>query len=305
MSTVLLAIDMPAHGANEVAVPTPRDCRYPGSEQTTATPISGESKSLAFPQDDVFRPLLADPKQPQFLMSYQRMRFRGVGRSINAGFNGFGETFGLWGSRDSKCNGMQIGIQGAVFGQCNMDAPSYDLINSDYVMGIPFSMRRGPFSLRARLYHQSSHLGDEFLLSNPGIKRLNLSFEEAETIASYDISWVRVYGGGGYLIHRDPDLKRGKLQWGVEFRPPDRPSPILRDVIENLQLVPIVAVDFKNFEQQGWNLNANVVAGVELYRPGGTHRLRFLLSYYRGYNPYGQFFDQKIEMFGAGFYFNL
>jgi hypothetical protein len=302
---ILLGISLPAYGAVGVAVPTSRDCRYPAREETSATTIPGESKFVAFPQDDVFRQLFADPKQPQFLASYQRMRFRDIGRSINAGFNGFGETFGLWGSRDSKCNGWQVGVFGAVFGQFNLEAPSEDLINTDYLMGLPFSFRRGPISLRARLYHQSSHLGDEFLLSNPGFTRLNFSFEEIEAIGSYDFPSVRIYGGGGYLIHVEPVLKRGKLQWGFEFRPPDRPSPILRSMIENLQLVPLAAVDFKNYEQQGWNLNVNVVAGVELYRPGGTRRLRLLLSYYHGRNPYGQFFDQKIEMFGIGMYFSL
>lgn len=309
---LLLALAFVWHGSGdlaraeiEVVTSAPRDCRYPAPEATPLSAGPEPSRTIVFPQDDLFRPLIADPKQPQFLLTYQRMRFRDLDRSMNAGFVAFGETFGLWTRRDGRCNGIQIGIHGAVFSQFNLDAPSKDLINSDFIIGFPLTWRHGPLSTRLRLYHQSSHLGDELLLSNPGIRRLNFGFEELEGLLSIDVPWVRAYGGGGYLVHREPELDRGKLQWGIELRRPDRPSPLFRNVIENLQLVPLMAVDFKAFEQLAWNLNLNAVAGVELYRPGSTRRLRFLLSYYRGFNPYGQFFNQKIELFGFGFYFHL
>ncbi len=52
--------------------------------------------------------------------------------------------------------------------QFDLSAPSSDLINTDYVVGVPLSWRSGGWSTRVRLYHQSSHLGDEFLLGRPG-----------------------------------------------------------------------------------------------------------------------------------------
>lgn len=102
-----------------------------------------------------------------------------------------------------------------------------DLINADYVVGIPVSWRSGLFSTRLRLYHQSSHLGDEFLLANPGVNRVDLSFEAVEAILSLDApgGWGRVYAGGSYLVHREPAaLERSGVQWGLELR--DRTSSI-------------------------------------------------------------------------------
>ncbi len=66
---------------------------------------------------------------------------------------------------------------------------------------------------RVRLYYQSSHLGDEFILRNPDFNRINLSFEEIEALLSLDVKWARIYGGGGYLIHREPALDRSRAQW--------------------------------------------------------------------------------------------
>ncbi len=82
-------------------------------------------------------------------------------------------------------------------------------------MGIPVSWRRGDWSTRVRLYHQSSHVGDEFLLENPAFNRVNLSFEEVEAILSYDHRWVRVYADGGNLLHREPAVPdRHRIQMG-------------------------------------------------------------------------------------------
>ena len=211
--------------------PPPRDCRYLQTEDPAAARTADEHRGERFPKDDVFRPLTADPKEPRFLASYQRVRFRDANESINAGFVGFGENFGLWGKRQEKgCDGWQIGVLGAVFSQFNLDGPSTDLINSDFLMGFPLTWRYGILSGRVRAYHQSSHLGDEFILHRPGFQRINLSFEEIDSLVSLDLWWVRLYGGGGFIVHREPELKRGKAQWGLEIRGLKRPDVHSREI---------------------------------------------------------------------------
>jgi len=280
--------------------PPPRDCRYLHAEDPATAQTADEHRGERFPKDDVFRPLTADPKEPRFLVSYQRVRFREANDSINAGFIGFGENFGLWGKRQEKgCDGWQIGVLGAVFSQFNLDGPSTDLINSDFLMGFPLTWRYGILSGRVRAYHQSSHLGDEFILHRPGFQRINLSFEEIDSLVSLDLWWARLYGGGGFIVHREPELKRGKAQWGIELRSSKGVGFIIGSPIV------IAAADFKSFEQQGWNVNSNVVGGLEWYAPRATRRMRLFVNWYYGYNPYGQFFTQKVQTVGIGFYFGF
>ena len=281
------------------------DCRYSSGAERPEHAAPWRSHPL--PNDDVFSPLLADPKQPRFFASYQATRARDVGRSVAIASVGFGENFGLWGRREEgSCNGFQVGILAGVFSQFNLDAPSFDLLNSDFTIGLPFSWRQGPFSTRVRLYHQSSHLGDELLLGNPGINRLNLSFEELEALLSLDSpgGWGRVYAGGGYLLHRDPaSLDRAKVQWGVELRGPTWHWARLEQAVKgSLAMTPIFGADFKSFEEQGWTVNTSVMGGLEWWGTQATRRFRVLLNYYRGFNPYGQFFSQKVETFGLGLY---
>lgn len=83
-----------------------------------------------------------------------------------------------------------------VFSIFDLNADSSDLINSDFFVGLPISARYGPLSAQVRVFHQSSHLGDEFLLRGP-VDRINLSYEGADLRLSVKPwNWLRFYAGG-------------------------------------------------------------------------------------------------------------
>jgi hypothetical protein len=252
--------------------------------------ITGEAES--FPTGDVFRPLIADPKQPQFFVSF--FRFESPGERFTMASVGFGETFGLYrffGSREG--DGLQVSVEGALFAQFNMNTNSYDLQNADYTIGIPVTYRRGDNSLRFRLYHQSSHLGDELLLSANPPNRVNLSFEAIELIYSREWRGFRVYGGGEYLIDKNPStLKPLSAHWGVEYRASD---PLFWNGR------PIAGVDMKSLEEHDWALDTSVKAGIEFGHPNpGQRRLRLMAEWYKGFDPHGQFYVHKVEYYGLG-----
>src|SRR2546422_3614331 len=46
-------------------------------------------------------------------------------------------------------------IAAGVFSQFNMQSATNDLINTDYLVGLPLTYRHGSWSTRLRLYHQS------------------------------------------------------------------------------------------------------------------------------------------------------
>jgi hypothetical protein len=270
----------------------------------------GPFETLWLPPGDLFEPLLADPKQERFFLSYRHVRFRGdglpaegLGKTINAGVVGLGASFGLWGLRKPENNdGLQVDFLGAVFSQFNLDTSSDDLINSDFLVGLPITLRQGPFSARIRFFHQSSHLGDEFLLNNPTVQRANVSFEEIDSLFSFERHGLRLYGGGGYIFEgSDFKLDPLKAQWGVEWKGPIRPTPRL----EQVQVKPVFGADFKSFEEQGWNITVSLAGGLEWLRED-SNGIRILLVYLRGFMPFGQFFlTEKMENFGVEIQFPL
>ncbi len=181
-------------------------------------------------------------------------------------------------------------MQAALFAQFNMDTPSHDLINADYTIGLPATYRYGDNSLRFRIYHSSSHLGDEYLLHvHP--ERVNLSYEAIELIYSREWRGLRVYGGGEYLIHKEPtDLKPAGAHWGIEYlgRKP---------LVWHGRLVG--GVDMKSFEEHEWTIDTSVKVGLEFGQPDpGRRRVRLMAVWYKGFDPRGQFYDIKVDYYG-------
>lgn len=249
--------------------------------------------TVPFPTGELFWTLLADPKQPQFFVSWRQ--YDTSADNANLAAVGYGETFGLY-RREGKHpgDGLQVSVSGGLFAQFNLDAPSADLVNADYVIGIPVTYRRGPWSSRLRIYHQSSHLGDEFLLrAQP--ERINLSFESMEMLLSYDWRPFRLYGGGEYLISREPeDLDPEGLHAGLEYR---GDTPLLWGG----RLVG--GLDLKSWREHDWEVDTSLKVGLEFgATQPGRRRVRVMLEGYDGYSPHGQFYDDKISYYGMGVY---
>jgi hypothetical protein len=281
----LRAID----GLKEVVIAVaPADGAKPGAGSGVGEkPIKGRP----FPSGDLFRPLLADPKQPQFYVSVDSFRSLGVRSTMTQ--IGFGETFGMyrWFSGGREGDGLQMSVEASLDARFNMSTPSHNLINADYTVGTPLTYRSGDSSFRLRIYHQSSHLGDEFLLSPNPPKRINLSFESVEFLYSREWRGWRGYLGGEYLFDQDPaDRKPGMVHWGIEYRGS-------RPLLGTGRLVG--GADFKCFEEQAWAVNTSVKVGLEFGQPSPGHRrLRLMAEWYRGYDPRGQFYMNRVEYYG-------
>src|SRR2546426_1420587 len=165
------------------------------------------------PSGALFPSLLADPKEPEFFATYLWERSSRLASKL--GSVGFGQTFGVLGTRD-----WQLSIAAGVFSQFDLSSSTADLMNTDYLVGLPVAYRRGSTALRFRLYHQSSHLGDEYMI-HAHAQRVDLSFEAAELLLSRELAQWRVYGGGEYMFTHSPaDLKPGVLHAGLEYHQP-------------------------------------------------------------------------------------
>ncbi len=229
-----------------------------GSTRLVAQHAAGDPQGVtALPQGQLFGALIADPKTPRFDTSV--LQVSSGDRSTTVWAAAFGESFGLvrWGTAQ---RGVQLDLSGGVFAQFDLGTPSADLVNADYVIGLPLTFRAGGLSAQLRLYHQSSHLGDEFLI-NTRTQRVNLTFESVEWLTSYERHGWRVYGGGEYLVHREPrDLRARVVQIGVERR---QEAVLFR--IARLGVARLVgALDGQWAEQHAWGPAWSAKAGLEL-----------------------------------------
>jgi hypothetical protein len=248
-----------------------------------------------FPGGLLFRPLIADPRWPHFGASWQH--YFGDRQFNDLAAVSFGESFAFYRDRIGGA-WWEVGLQAGVFSVFDIDSESFDLVNTDYLVGIPVSLRYQDFSAQFRLYHQSSHLGDEFLLRTR-TNRINVSYEAIDLRLSYEIAdVVRLYGGGGYLFDQTPsNLDQFSVQYGLELTSPwpSRPS----------RWRPIAAVDVKQHEENNWNADISARAGIEIDGVLLTRKLQILLEYFSGYSPNGQFYKDKVQYFGIGTHFHF
>lgn len=265
-----------------------------------AVAAQSRTQPVAFlPSGDVFAPLLADPKQPEFLAGVVRLNSNI--RRTTVGAAAFGENIGVirWTLRTNGA--VQVGLAGGVFAQFDLASTSIDLLNADYLIGVPLTYRTGPLSLRLRVYHQSSHLGDEFMLQ-AAPTRVNLSFESLELIASAEGGAARIYGGGEYIFRHEPsDLASPALHGGVEYR---QPHPLFS--VQTLGAARLAAgLDLKSWKQHDWSPAVSIRLGLEFQPPTSSRRWSILLTWYAGASPYGQFYTEEIRYFGAGLHLAL
>lgn len=257
-------------------------------------PVLMVSNALGWlPRENLFGELIADPRWPRFSTSLQ---FYGGETELNTVFAAnLGATIPVYGW--TALGGQwQLGVQGGVFSIFDLDSESFDLINADYLFGLPLSARYGAFSAMVRFAHQSSHLGDEFVL-RADTERINLSYEAINALVSYGMfDALRVYGGGGAIVRSDPDLAAPFVQAGVEVTSPD---PLIGNI-----LYPVAAFDFQTAEELDWEQNYSVRAGLELRTPFlEERRLQLLFEYFNGRSPNGQFFEEELETLGVGLHF--
>lgn len=255
-----------------------------------------------FPQSTVlFEPLIGDPREPMYDVA-GRIGDRVMGRKAVA--VSLGDDFPIFRWRDVfRWHGdLQIGVQAGVWAVFNFShvpnrkRNTCELMNTDYLIGIPLTYAFDKWSFRVRVYHISSHLGDEYLVDNPEelANRKNPSYEALEWMSSYQLSSsLRMYAGPGWIFQSDPSFKLKPLyvKWGSEVR-------LFGQKLDYHKLygTPFFVVHMENWEQQHWELNQFYMLGYEFSKLQGVGRkMRLYAEYHEGYSYEGQFFNEKVK----------
>jgi len=261
--------------------------------------VKPEEAELALPDQKIarqknerlFEPLMADPRWPHFSISYQLFTDNGdLNNLLSAAIGG---TVPVYEDDHPVPGRWQVAVQAAAFALNDLDTSSWDLLNSDYRFGLAFLNQKGPVSGLFRVYHFSTHAGDEAIL-NSGAERQSISYEAVDTIFSYNpMEWLRVYGGGAYLFSRHPkELNPWSFQYGLELKSSHQYLKIVR---------PVAGANFYNTEENSWHTEISLRLGAEIESKETLwHKVQFLLGYYNGPSPYGQFFYQSHEYLDLG-----
>lgn len=69
---------------------------------------------------------------------------------------------------------------------------------------------------------------------------------------------------------------------------------------------PIIAADFKNYDENNWSTDISARAGVEFDNSKVLGRkLQIMVEYFNGFTPSGQFYKDKVEYVGLGAHYHF
>jgi hypothetical protein len=241
---------------------------------------------------------VADPRTPRFAVFQSWMRHDALPGTIATA--SFGGEVGLLRWTSPRGVALQLGAAGGMSAAFDMGARSNDLMNEDYVGGIPLALRGGRLGVRLMPYHVSSHLGDEFA-ERTSRSRSHVTYEALDVLLSVDVGGGRIYAGGTARSRGEPAALRPRGgQLGAELR---RLACAACAPAGRLRATWIAALDARSGALRGAPVAWSGQAGIELSEPGSVasaRRLALLLSAYGGPAPYHQFADHYVRGIGAG-----
>jgi hypothetical protein len=121
---------------------------------------------------------------------------------------------------------VTLGFELGVFSRFYMDNVQKDLINIDYRVGMPIAIRHDEWQVRVTIRHISSHTGDDYLVRFPeqarqvGDELLQRTRDGVEGLLARTFgAGGRLYVGGDFNFHINPEISRAVLRTGLEWEP--------------------------------------------------------------------------------------
>ena len=113
--------------------------------------------------------------------------------------------------------GFEMQLEGAAFVRLD-PGDDRDLRSADYRFGIPLVYGIGRWQTKLAYYHNSAHIGDEFLIKYGNFDRVNYVRDVIVFGNSYYMyDWLRLYGEVGWSFFNAGGSKPWEFQFGTEL----------------------------------------------------------------------------------------
>lgn len=244
------------------------------------------------PDGLLYRSYAAGTKEPRFSSAYLYDERQGWRWDSTLGGRVGVVRFGTEASKGAS--GWQLDMEGAVFARL-LPNEKDDLESADFRFGVPLTWSDGTLSWKFGYYHISSHLGDEFLLKQPGYPRVNYVRDALLLGISKDLNpELRVYGETGWAYSFDGGAKPWEFQFGGEYAHSGDDDTLLK---------PFAAIHANMRQEFNYDGNLNLVAGWQWTGSSSGRAFRIGLQYFRGKSSQYSFYQQRDRMVGGGLWF--
>jgi hypothetical protein len=259
-------------------------------------PVTGSAQQRLFPSVRSFELPEASPRVHGFVGRLLSAR-RGDSRfgQEHEGEAILGENFPLVALRGGR-DPIIFGFGSQVYGRFSLTDPKSALISTDWVVGVNTTAAFNAWAFTLELYHESSHLGDEYGDRFPS-DRLDWTREVAAGWASYTRGVWRFTAGTSYVLRDALHLPAPGGSLGIDYH--GRSRQVLTG-----QGRPIAGLFVEGDAATKWRLSSSAKLGVA-FVTGANHDFSISLIAHDGLSTQRQFYRQESQYLGMELRFDL
>jgi len=193
---------------------------------------------------------------------------------------------------------VTLGFGSQVYGRFSLGDRKSALISNDWVVGLNTTAALGAWTVTGEIYHESSHLGDEYS-DRFGARRLDWTREVAAAWVTYGRGPIRVTGNLSYVLIDELDLDRPGAAVAADYQ--GRPfghflgSPVRA----------VGGIYFEGAAATSWRISTSAKLGIALARSGGGREVGLALIAHDGLSTQRQFFRRESRYIGGELRFDL
>jgi hypothetical protein len=193
---------------------------------------------------------------------------------------------------------VTLGFGTQVYGRFSLGDRKSALISNDWVVGLNTTAALGAWTLTGELYHESSHLGDEY--SNRfSATRLDWTREVAAAWLTYGRGPVRITGSLSYVLIDELGLDRPGAALAADYA--GRPfGHFLGGRVR-----PVGGIFLQGEAATNWRISTSAKLGIAVARSDGRREIGLSLIAHDGLSTQRQFYRRESRYIGGELRFDL
>jgi hypothetical protein len=207
-----------------------------------------------------------------------------------------GENFPLVALKGGR-HPIVLGFGSQVYGRFSLTDPKSALISTDWVVGINTTAVLNSWALTLEVYHESSHLGDEYGDRFPD-DRLDWTREVLAAWAGYAAGLWRFTAGASYVLMDQLDLPATAGSLGIDYHGKSRR-------FLGGQVRPVAGLFTEAGAATRWRVSTSAKLGLAFATGTENQDISIGLIGHNGLSTQRQFFRQESQYIGLELRFDL
>jgi hypothetical protein len=193
---------------------------------------------------------------------------------------------------------VTLGFGTQVYGRFSLGDRKSALISNDWVVGLNTTAALGAWTVTGEIYHESSHLGDEYS-DRFSATRLDWTREVAAMWLTYGPGPIRITGNLSYVLIDELHLERPGAALAADYEGRSF-GHFLGGPVR-----PVGGIFFQGEAATNWRISTSAKLGIAVSRWGGRREIGLSLIAHDGLSTQRQFFRRESRYIGGELRFDL